>query len=396
MTVVGASLAGLTAATALRSAGFDGHVVVVGDEARAPYDRPPLSKDFLAGSSGPADLELADGTEDLALEWRLGERAAELDTAGRAVVLASGERVVTDGVVVTTGARARTLPGAPPRGVHTLRTLDDAVALRADLRPGARLVVIGGGFIGAEVASTARGLGVEVTVVEAAAAPLGGRFGSAVSEVCLALHRAHGTRVLCGVGVSGVVGAERVTGVRLDDGREIPADVVVVGVGSTPNVEWLASSGLASPSGVLTSERGATAVGEVVAAGDCAAPFDPGHGRAVRNEHWSNAQQQPRAAIASLLDQPYTKPASARHPYFWSDQYGRRLQFAGRLVGDEEVEVVEGDPDGADLVAVYRRAGDAVAVFAVDRARAFGSWRRSLTAPPPSVQDAPPHLDRSA
>lgn len=379
VTVVGASLAGLSAVAALRAFSYDGRIVVVGDEAHAPYDRPPLSKDFLAGSTGIDELSLVGPDPDEHdVEWRLGVRARELDTAGGAVVLESGERLRTDAVVVTTGARARTLPGATPPGVHTLRTLDDAVALRADLRPGARLVVIGGGFIGAEVASTARGLGLDVTVVEACPLPMAAQIGPAMARVCAGLHAEHGTRLLCGVTVAELVGTDRVRAVRLDDGRELPADVVVVGIGSVPNTEWLASAGLGGPSGVVTGESGTTAIPEVVAAGDCAASPDPTGHRPVRSEHWSHAQQQPRAAVAALLGAAHTPPASSRVPSFWSDQYGHRLQHAGSLDGTEDVEIVEGHPDERDVVAVHRRAGDPVAVFAMNRAREFARWRRAL------------------
>lgn len=389
VTVVGASLAGVSAVSALRTCGYDGRIVAVGDERHAPYDRPPLSKDFLAGSAELADLALmpsdtgdsdSDSGDDL--DWRLGVRARELDTDGAAVVLDSGERVPTDGVVVTTGARARTMPVAVPLGVHTLRTLDDALALRAELRPGARLVVIGGGFIGAEVASTARGLGLEVTVVEACAMPLAAQIGSSMAEICAGLHDDHGTRLLCGITVTEFVGTDRVRGVRLSDGQDVPADVVVVGIGSTPNVEWLASAGITDRSGVVVSDAGATSIPAVVAAGDCAATHRPGTDRTMRSEHWSNAQHQPRAAVASLLGVPYQKPASARAPYFWSDQYGHRLQYAGMLDGTGDIEIVEGDPVARDFVAVYRREETPVAVFAMNRAGAFTTWRRALSAGP--------------
>lgn len=389
VTVVGASLAGLSAVNALRSQSFDGRIVVVGDERHAPYDRPPLSKSFLAGALDDADLDLGGPSDDDPdVRWRLGTRAARLDPAGSAVVLDTGERVVSDGVVVATGARARPMFPAAPDGVHTLRTLEDARALRADLRPGARLVVIGGGFIGAEVASTARSLRLDVTVVEATPLPLTGPLGATLAGVCADLHAEHGTGLVCSATVTelvgtGGVGTGRVEGVQLADGRFLPADVVVVGIGSAPNTEWLASAGVTSAAGVVTTRAGATAIPSVVAAGDCTVTRTSQGGREVRQEHWSNAQHQPRAAVATLLGVPYRTPTSARVPYFWSDQYGHRLQYAGHAIptGDrpaDQVEIVDGDVAARDFVAVRRRQDQLVGVFAMNRTRAFGRWRREL------------------
>src|SRR3954471_16468668 len=251
VTVVGGSLAGLSAARALRTAGFDGRVTVVGEERHRPYDRPPLSKELLSGRMAPSDLALEAEDEDLAVDWRLGERGAALHTADRGVELADGTLLRADGLVIATGARARSLPGTEDvAGVHTLRTLDDALALAAELRPGRRLVVIGAGFIGAEVASTAHQLGLSVTVLEAQEVPLAGPLGEPMGRVVAGLHEANGVRLLCGVGVHavhasvGAGGVRRVDRVELVDGRVLPADVVVVGVGAQPNVEWLADSGV--------------------------------------------------------------------------------------------------------------------------------------------------------
>ncbi len=286
--IVGGSLAGLGAARALRDQQFDGRIVVVGAEDRLPYDRPPLSKDFLAGEVGLEDLALTTADDDgLDLDWRLGVPAARLDRAAAAVVLASGEEIGADGVVVATGARARPFPVAQLGGVHTLRTVDDALALRDELRAGARLVVIGAGFIGAEVASTARALGVDVTVIEATPAPLAGVLGPDLGAVCAGLHGEHGVRLICGVGVTRLLGDGRVRGVELADGRVEPADAVVVGIGALPNVEWLAGSGVAvGPGGVRTDAAGATNIAQVVAAGDCTLSDCSFAGTALRQEHW--------------------------------------------------------------------------------------------------------------
>lgn len=380
VTVVGASLAGLAAVRALRGQGFDGRLVVVGEEKHAPYDRPPLSKEFLGGSASEEDISLAAPDDaDLDVEWLLGRTAITLDAHGRAVVLDDGQRLVSDAVVLATGARARKLPGDAPIGVHTLRTLDDARALRTDLVPGARLVVIGAGFIGAEVASTAAGLGLSVDVVEAAPVPLQRALGAAMGEVCGRLHAAHGVRLHRGVGVSRLVGSPRVTGVLLDDGRELPADVVVVGVGAAPNVEWLAGSGVTLDNGVVTDARGQTGIPGVAAVGDCANSHRDYTGGRLRLEHWTNALQQPAVAVAALLGTEHSLPAHHAVPYFWSDQYHHKIQFAGHRAADGSVRVEEGDSDSADFLALFLgSSGEPVGVLGIDRPRSFGRWRRQL------------------
>lgn len=379
VTVVGASLAGLSAARALREHGYDGRIQIVGAERHRPYDRPPLSKEFLAGAVAAADLALESAADDaLDLHWRLGCCAVRLDPADRAVVLDTGERLTGDGVIVATGAKARQLPGPRLAGAHTLRTLDDALELRAALRPGARLVVIGAGFIGAEVASTARRLGVEVTVVEAAPTPLAGPLGEEMGTVCAALHAEHGVRLVTGAAGALPVGDRRVHAVRLADGTELPADVVVTGIGSVPCVDWLAGSGLKIDGGVLTDERCATAIPGVVATGDCAVAPSGYTGTLLRAEHWTHAQQQPAVAAATLLGRDQRPPPLASVPYFWSDQYGVRLQFAGHRKAGDVVEVTEGDLDSRRFVAVYRRGGRPVAVLAMNQPKPFARWRREL------------------
>ncbi|MEV4732689.1 FAD-dependent oxidoreductase [Saccharopolyspora sp. NPDC049426] len=380
ITVVGASLAGLSAVRALREQGFEGEIAVVGDEPHRPYDRPPLSKEFLAGAIDEDDIRLTDSDDDeLDVDWRFGRPASALDTAGRAVVLADGTRIGTDGVVLATGARARPLPGKPLQGVHTLRTLDDARALRAELVAGARLVVIGAGFIGAEVASTAVALGCEVDVVDNGPVPLRRALGADMGEVCARLHARNGVRVHPLSGVAELLGESRVTGVRLSDGRELPADVVVVGIGAEPNTDWLAGSGLDVDHGVSTDARGRTAVPEVVAAGDCAHSYRDYTARPMRLEHWTNALQQPAAAVAALLGREHSAPAHHAVPYFWSDQYGHKIQFAGHRTEDCTVQIEEGDPESGDFLALYVDAAEEpVGVLAVDRARPFSQWRRKL------------------
>jgi NADPH-dependent 2,4-dienoyl-CoA reductase/sulfur reductase-like enzyme len=298
VTVVGASLAGLYAARELRAQGFDGRLVIVGDESHHPYDRPPLSKDFLTGRIDEDRLALTDAEEtaELDAEWHLGTRARSLGVRGRAVLLDNGRTVSTDGVVIATGASPRRLPGAELAGVHTLRTLDDARTLRGELTQGPRrVVVIGGGFIGAETASSCAALGHTVTVVEAAALPLVPQLGVETAAVCAALHRRGGVELVTATGVAGLTGTAAVSGVALADGRDLPADVVIVGIGAVPNTAWLAGSPLALQSGVLCDDGCMTALPQVVAVRDVARVG--GH----RAEHWTSATEQPRVAVADLL-----------------------------------------------------------------------------------------------
>lgn len=381
ITVVGASLAGLSTVRALRAEGYDGEIVVVGEERHTPYDRPPLSKDFLKGDIEADALTLggADEYEDLDVHWLLGERAVRFDPVARTVTLTGGRHVRTQGVVVATGASPRTLPGTDGlAGVHTLRTLDDALALRAELLNGLpRVVVIGAGFIGAEVASTAHRLGLHVTVVEALDVPLERQLGREMGLVCSSLHHDHGVRLLCGTGVAGLLGEDRVAGVRLADGRVLPADVVVVGVGVRPATDWLAGSGVRVDDGVVCDAGCSTSVPGVVAVGDIARCPHPFTGRHARIEHWSSATEQARTAARTLLT-GVSAPAPLTAPYLWSDQYRVRIQLAGHVAPGAEPEVVEGDVDSRTFTAVYRREGAPVAVLSLNQPKFFNRLRRTL------------------
>lgn len=393
--VIGASLAGLSAARALRAQGYDGALTVVGDESRRPYDRPPLSKQFLAGGVTEADLALEADDDDLDATWVLGTAAAALRPSAGTVELADGTWLDVDGVVVATGSRARRWPGAQLAGVHVVRTIDDALALRADLVPGARLVVIGAGFIGAEVASTARTLGLEVTVIEAAPAPLSIQLGDRLGAVLGGAHAVNGTQLLCGVGVAGLTGRNRVlrngsgmghvTGVDLVDGRHVPADVVVVGIGGIPNVEWLRGSGLELGNGVLCGAGGQTTIPNVVAVGDCAAWHDDAVGAPHRVEHWTGALERPATAVATLLAGGLHLGQPAKAPYFWSDQYGARIQFAGVARPNDDVTIVEGSCEDYCFLATYHRDGRLVAVLGVNQPRLFARMRRQIVGAPAPV-----------
>lgn len=376
--VVGASVGGMAAARALRQLGYDGRLVLVGDEPHLPYDRPPLSKEFLAGTKSDADLSLQVDGEDLALDWRLAVAATGLDPATRTLHLSDGDALPLDGIVIATGARPRVLPGLHwPLGVHQLRTIDDARGLRADLVAGARLVVVGAGFIGAEVASTARSLGVEVTVVEVAPTPLAGPLGDEMGRAVAALHAVNGVRLICGTGVTAINGTDRVTGVGLSDGTTLPADVVVVGVGVTPNVEWLEGSGLTLTNGVQCNAFGGTDIPGVVAVGDCASWYEPGPRTWRRVEHWTNAREGAAIAAAWLLSGG-TDTRPRRPHYFWSDQYGTSVRFAGSTAGFDQLTIDEGSVDEQSFVAIYHRAGVPVGVLSVGRDQAFTRWRRQL------------------
>ncbi|MFF9627334.1 NAD(P)/FAD-dependent oxidoreductase [Streptomyces griseosporeus] len=380
VTVVGASLSGLYAARELRSQGYDGRLVIIGDEPHLPYDRPPLSKDFLTGRADEDQLALTDPEDaaDLRADWLLGTRARGLDPRGRTVLLDDGRTVSTDGVVIATGASARRLPGDDLAGVHTLRTLDDARALREELTGGPRrIVVIGGGFIGAETASSCASLGHSVTVVEAAPLPLVPQLGPEMAAVCAALHRRAGVRLLTGTGVAGLRGTVAVAGVAVSDGRTLPADIVIVGIGATPHTGWLAGSTLALHDGVLCDDGCVTTLPQVVAVGDVARVGG------IRAEHWTSATEQPRVAVANLLA-GRTVETMRPVPYFWSDQYGSRIQFAGHYGPGDTVQIVEGAlDDGAPaeggFLARYERDGRTTAVLSVDRPRPFMRARRGLT-----------------
>jgi 3-phenylpropionate/trans-cinnamate dioxygenase ferredoxin reductase subunit len=382
ITVVGASLAGLSTVRALRAQGYDGEIVVVGEERHAPYDRPPLSKDFLKGDIDADALALgdADEYEALQVDWLLGERAVRLDPADRSLTLSGGRQLRTDAVVVATGASPRMLPGMDGlAGVHTLRTLDDARALRTELLDGLpRVVVIGAGFIGAEVASTAHRLGLHVTVVEAVDVPLERQLGREMGLVCSSLHGDHGVRLLCGTGVAELVGEDRVTGVRLADGRLLPADIVVVGVGVRPATDWLAGSGVQVDDGVICDAGGASTVPGVVAVGDVARCPNPFTGRHARIEHWTSATEQAKTAARTLLTGE-SAPGRVTAPYFWSDQYQVRIQVAGHVAPGDRPELVEGNLDSRTFTAVYLRESTPVAVLSLNQPKVFNRLRRTLT-----------------
>ncbi|MFB9932094.1 NAD(P)/FAD-dependent oxidoreductase [Amycolatopsis halotolerans] len=379
--IVGASLAGTRAAQELRAQGFDGRVVLIGEEPHLPYDRPPLSKAFLTGTASRESLDLLDADDLASLDVRLGTRAERFDAATGRLVLTGGE-LAADGVILATGGRARALPGTESvAGVHVLRTLDDALALREELVPGARAVIVGGGFIGAEVASTCSGLGLDVTVLEALPTPMARVLGPELGSICAGLHGRNGVTLRCGTAVAGLSTLSgRVTGVQLDTGENLPADVVVAGIGMVPAVEWLDGSGLEIGNGVRTDTGLVTSLPNVVAAGDVAAYGPAG----TRHEHWTNATEQASVAIANLLAGQVVREYQPSG-YVWSDQYAGTLQLAGHPSPGDEVRFADGGPDDESFLATYHRDGQTVAVFGFNNPRGFGRLRRQALRRPMPV-----------
>ncbi|MFJ4714518.1 NAD(P)/FAD-dependent oxidoreductase [Streptomyces sp. NPDC088785] len=361
--VVGASAAGLSAAETLRREGFTGPLTLVGREPHPPYDRPPLSKQVLSGAwtAERTALRPRDALDALDLDLRLGTTASALSVSRRTVTVADGTEIPFDGLIVATGVGARRLPlpsasALATTGVHTLRTLDDAVALRERLGAGRRLVVVGAGFLGTEVASSARALGAAVTLVEPAPVPLARAVGHQVGAYVADLHRGHGVDLRTGTGISGITTRHgRLSGVDLSDGTTVPADDLLVAIGSEPHTSWLDGSGLRVSDGVVCDVYCAAAPG-VYAAGDVARWHHPLFGTSMRVEHRTNAAEQAVAAARNLL-----RPGAARPfapiPYFWSDQYDVRIQAYGCLRGHDAVRVVDGDMAAGRFLVAYRTGG---------------------------------------
>jgi NADPH-dependent 2,4-dienoyl-CoA reductase/sulfur reductase-like enzyme len=379
--VVGASLAGLRATEALRRDGFDGRIVLVGAEPHLPYDRPPLSKQLLAGEWEPQELVLRRASYDeLELDLRLGVRATGLDAAARVVTLDTGEELAFDGALLATGATPRVLPDTPELdGIFVLRTVDDALDLRARLDGNPRVVVVGAGFIGSEVAATCRGRGLQVTVLEALPAPLVRGLGETLGMVCGELHRDHGVDLRLGVGVAAIEGDGKVERVRLDDDRVVEADVVVVGVGVVPVTGWLEGSGLTLDNGIVCDETLLAAPG-IVAAGDVARwPNPMFDGELMRLEHWTNAAEQGVAAARRLLvDDDADAVPYAPVPFVWSDQYDRKIQTVGHFRGDDDMEVVHGTLEERRFVSIFGRGGRLVGALGFSMPAKVMQYRKMI------------------
>jgi NADPH-dependent 2,4-dienoyl-CoA reductase/sulfur reductase-like enzyme len=380
LVIVGASLAGLRAAEAARRADSEVEITLLGAETHLPYDRPPLSKAYLNpaedtdGAPDPNHFRDEAFFADQGIDLRLGKPATDL-TPNQ--VSLGGDAVDYDRLIVATGCTPRTLPDAEElAGVHTLRTLDDAAAIRAALDAGRRTVVIGAGFIGSEIAAGAHKRGVPVTVLEAMPVPLVRSVGEATGRAATALHAKHGLDLRCGVTLDGLMSEDgRVTGVRLADGEVLPADLVVVGIGVRPATEWLASSGIAryDDGAILCDGTLATSLPNVWAAGDVArfpnALFDD---TLMRLEHWTNAAEQGQLAARNALN-PAEAKASAAVPYFWSDWYDSRIQFVG-IPAAEEILVVAEEP----FLALYRRGDRITGALTIDRPSEIMKYRRMI------------------
>jgi 3-phenylpropionate/trans-cinnamate dioxygenase ferredoxin reductase subunit len=359
--IVGAGLSGAKAAEALRHKGFDGAIVLIGDEPELPYERPPLSKDYLRGESPREKARVhPDGFYAAnAIELRTSTVVERIDAAAREVGLAGGERLPYDRLLLATGAEPRRLsvPGSDLEGIHYLRDLADADRIAARFARGGRVVVIGGGWIGAEVAASARDKGLEVTIVERGRVPLEHVLGREVGESYAQVHREHGVELLTGAEVEAFDGTDRVDGVRLADGRVLESDFVVVGIGAIPRTLLAERAGIAVDNGILVDERLETSVPGVFAVGDVANAFHPFYGRRLRVEHWANALNQPATAAKAMLG----KEASyGRLPYFFSDQYDVGMEYSGLAGGWDEV-VFRGHPAEREFVAFWLSEGRVVA-----------------------------------
>ncbi len=356
--LIGGGLAGAKAAETLRAEGFDGRVVLIGEESEAPYERPPLSKGYLLGSDEreKARVHEPGWYEEHDVDLRTGTRAVGLDPAARRVELDTGESLSYDRLLLATGSSARRLPvpGADLDGVRYLRALPDADGLLAEFRKGGRrVVVVGGGWIGLEASAAARTHGNDVTVVEPQPTPLYGVLGQAMGEVFGRLHREHGVDLRTGTGVEAFVGSGTVTGVRTDTGEEIPADIVLVGVGAVPNTGLAEDAGLRVDRGVVTDAALRTSAPDVFAAGDVASAFHPLYARHVRVEHWANALNQGPAAARSMLGQDVSYD---RVPYFFTDQYDLGMEYSG-LGGPGDSVVCRGNPDDGEFIAFWLDGG---------------------------------------
>ena len=362
--IVGASLAGAKAAQALREEGFDGRITLIGDEPHRPYERPPLSKDYLQGKSEREKVFVhplgwyAEHDVDL----QMGVAVAAIDRDDRQVTLANGRRVAYDKLLLTTGSSPRPLklPGAELAGVHYLRRIEDCEQIKAAFDRGARVGIIGAGWIGLEAAAAARDAGLDVTVLEQAELPLVRVLGRQIAQVFADLHRAHDVDLRLDQQVAEITGANgAVTGIRLADGSETPADVVLVGVGITPNTGLAVASGLAVDNGITVDEHLQTADPDVFAAGDVANAYHRFLGRRIRVEHWANALNQPATAAKSMLGQ---HASYDRLPYFYTDQYDLGMEYTGYADPDDfDQVVVRGDAAAGEFIAFWLREGRVLA-----------------------------------
>jgi 3-phenylpropionate/trans-cinnamate dioxygenase ferredoxin reductase subunit len=379
LVVVGAGLAGHRAVQAARRAGFDGELWMVGDEVHEPYDRPPLSKQLLAGRIEQTDtFYKCDGLD---IKWVLGHAATGLDLERGVVELADHEDLSYDALVLATGRRAREWPDLPElEGFHMLRSLDDSKALREAVKPSSRVAIVGAGFIGCEVAATLRGLGVEeVTLIDVADHPMP-VLGPEIGRRASALHERHGVKLRLGTSVAEFEGSDRVEAVRLADGERVEADIVLIALGAVPNTEWLEDSGLELVRGAVRADEYCIAVGteNVAAVGDIALYPHPGSPDPICIEHWSNARDMGAVAAANLLADPDSREVFAAVPTFWSDQYDVKIKSAGLLGIADSYKIVEEDEEKPSLVAEAHKDGELVGAVVFNRNRQIIEYQRKL------------------
>lgn len=377
--VVGASLAGIRVVQSLRDHGYAGPIVLVGAESELPYDRPPLSKALMRSDAGPEYLVREDELAELDVDLHLGVRATGLDLALKQVALYSGESITYSSLVIATGSVPCSIPewGSPP-GVHYLRTFEDCVDLRGELTPGARLVIIGAGFIGAEIASTARGLGVEVTVLDNTQAPLTRAIGPFFAETTEAIHRDAGVDLYNEVSVARIEGEGRVRGVRLADGRFMPADAVLVCIGARPAVDWLQGSGLTLDDGVVC-DAGLSAAPDVYAVGDVCNFPNVLLGERMRVEHWTNAGEQ-ATYVAKSIASGAAGSGFGSLPFVWSEQFGYKIEVVGRPRRSDTIRLIEGSLEERRFLAAYQRDGRDVGAIAFNAPGSMFRLRRRLLA----------------
>jgi 3-phenylpropionate/trans-cinnamate dioxygenase ferredoxin reductase component len=382
LVIVGASLAGGSAAVTLRQEGFEGRVILIGAEPQPPYERPPLSKEYLRGESPfeNALVQTADFYGEHGIETQFGVRATRVDATEKTLELDGKERIAYDGLLIATGGRNRqlTIPGLDLEGVYQLRTVADCNRIREEIFPGRKAVVVGMGFIGSEVAASLRQSGVEVAVVDRNKVPLRRVLGEEVGRVIEGVHRDHGTELIFEDTVAAIEGAGRVERVTTQHGRQIECDFVVVGLGVEPVTELLAGTGVEIDNGIVVDEYCRTGVEGIYAAGDVANHYHPVFGRHIRVEHWQNALRQGPAAARSMLGKG---ESYEEIPWFWSDQFELNLQYAGFHTEWDEL-VVRGSMEERNFVAFYRKDGRVLAAVAINRGR---DLRRSV--PLIKVQD---------
>lgn len=374
--VVGGSLAGVHAAGALREGGFSGQVTLVGAEEHLPYDRPPLSKEALRGGPNFDSLVLHDAAwyENNGIDLRLGQRARDLNVANKTVTIGNGTVLDYDGLVIATGSQPRTLATATGTPIQMLRTFDDCAKLSSRLLDARSVAVIGGGFIGLEVAATARQMDCEVSVVELAPVPLSRVLGDEVGEWFKSYHALHGVALHCSCALASVTPVDAGTEVRLSNGKSLTADLVVAGIGAAPCTGWLEASGIKLSNGVVCDKTLRTSAPGIVAAGDVARWYNPLFDEEMRIEQWTNAVEQGRHAAASLLG---GTDAYAAVPYFWSDQFDAKMRFVGRSNAADQIQIVHESDDS--LVVVFGRSGVEVGALCINATRQLISHRKAIS-----------------